>query len=129
MHTDFPASVRTSAAVAPPGPDPITTTSNSGTGHLGVAPAPRLHVAGVADGAPARELAVAAVLRRAVARFARVLEQQLPQHGLRVEVEVVVQRGDAIAVDLLPPAHRAVPLALGDPLRALDAGAPRERLD
>src|SRR4051812_35848072 len=109
MHTERPASVSTSAAVAPPGPGPITTTANSGTGDLRVGPPARLHVARVSDHAPPGELPVAAVLRRAVRRFARVLEQELLQLRLPIEievgdVEVVTQRGDALAVDLLPPA-------------------------
>src|SRR5436190_1963073 len=112
MHTDFPASVSTSVAVAPPGPDPTTTTSKSGTAHLGVAPAARLHVAFVRDRAPAGEVAVPAVLRRAVRRLAGVLEQQLRKLRLPVEIEIVAERSNAVSIDVLPAAHRAVPLTL-----------------
>src|SRR3954453_8072268 len=129
MHTDRPASVSTSAAVAPPGPEPITTTSNSGTGDLRVAPTARLHVAGVSDHAPAGEIAVASVLRRAVRRFARVLEQEVLQLGLPIESKVVAERSDALAVHLLPPAHRPVPFTFRLPERTLDARAPRELLE
>ena len=43
--------------------------------------------------------------------------------------EVGSERRDAVAVRLLPAAHRPVELALGDPLRALDARAPRKLLE
>src|ERR1700737_3645515 len=49
MATDLTAAGRTSAAVEPPGPEPITTTSKSGTDDLVVGPAARLHVARVVD--------------------------------------------------------------------------------
>src|SRR5438128_2605141 len=111
MHTDLPASANTWAAVAPPGPDPTTTTSKSGTRHLFVAPAARLHVALVADRAPAREVTVAAVLGWPVTRLARVLEQQILQLGDGVERGVLpvsgeveearAERGDSFPVDLL----------------------------
>src|SRR5262245_11871962 len=42
--------------------------------------------------------------------------------------EIRAERADTFAVDLLPAANRAVELALGDPARALDPGAPRELL-
>src|ERR1700710_527034 len=88
-HTERPASVSTSAAVAPPGPDPMTTTSNSGTRDLRVRPSAGLHVARVSDHAPPRELVVAAVLGCAVRRLARVLEEQVLQFRVRVKIEVV----------------------------------------
>src|SRR5262245_31464193 len=139
MHTDVPSSVSTSAEVAPPGPEPTTTTSKSGTGHLVVAPAPRLHVARIADRAPTDEVSVPSVLGCAVARLTGVLEHERAELALFVECrtlrafvadeEVVAERGDAVAVRLLPPAHRAVPLTFGEPARALDPRAPGELLD
>src|SRR6185312_14986784 len=39
------------------------------------------------------------------------------------------ERVDPVAVDLLPAAHRTVPLPLRDPARTLDARAPGERLE
>src|SRR5262245_28364516 len=123
MQTDLPAAVSASAAVAPPGPEPTTTTSKSGTRHLRVAPTARLHVTRVADRAPPAEVAITAVLRWSVARLTCVLEHELPQFSRGAQTlppfvvtdlqEVVAQHGDTFAIDLLPAAHRAVPLARG----------------
>src|SRR5438309_2118153 len=77
--TDQPAPVSTSAAVAPAGPVPTTTASQSrgsGTpGHLVVGVAARLHVTFETDGAPTRAVAIAAVLGHAERRSA----------GMRIE--------------------------------------------
>ena len=43
--------------------------------------------------------------------------------------EVGAERGEAVAVLGLPARHRAVELALGDALRAFDAGAPGQLLE
>ena len=142
MITDQPALVSTSAAVAPAGPVPITTASqsrDSGTpAHLVVGVPTRLHVAVRADDAPARELGIAAVLGRAVRAFARVVVQHRAEFVPRAQppvlfvgvdrAEVGAERGDALAIDRLPAARRAVELALGNAERAFDARAPRELL-
>src|SRR4051794_3898550 len=140
--TDQPASASTCAAVAPPGPEPITTTSASRSGttaDLGVGVAARLHVAVEPDRPPTRNVAVAAVLGCAVARLTRVLVEQVLERRIGVEAtvllvavlagEVAAQRGEPVAVPLLPTDDRAVELALGAALRTLDARAPRDRLD
>src|SRR4051794_36864883 len=89
MMTDQPALVSTSAAVAPAGPVPMPTASQS---RPSVTPAPlvavvaaRLHVPFPADRLPAREIAVAAVLGCPVRAFARVLVQHGPELGLRAQ--------------------------------------------
>src|SRR4029077_18945397 len=109
-HTDFPAALSTSAAVAPPGSEPTMTTSKSGIGNLFIGVAARLHVAGKSDRDQTGELTVAAVLGRPVARFARMLEQQLLQLPNRAErrvlivtrqvEEVAAEHLDSLAVDL-----------------------------
>src|SRR5262249_46612147 len=91
------------------------------------------------DRAPAGEVAVAAVLRRPVTRLAAVLPQQraeLARRGpqtlvLRREVNidvVVAERGEALAVDLLPTPDPTVELALREAARPFDAHAPGELL-
>src|SRR4051794_40405811 len=140
--TDQPAAASTCAAVAPPGPEPITTASASRSGttaDLRVRVAAGLHVAAELDRLPARAVAVAAVLGRAVAPLAGVPVEDVLERGVGVEAavllvgvlvgEVVAQRGDAVAVLLLPADDRAVELALRDALGTLDAGPPRERFD
>src|SRR5689334_11376115 len=137
MITDQPAPVRTSAAVAPAGPVPTMTASQSGTAaHLVVGVAARLTVAGELDGIPSREGGVAAVFGRPVRAFAGVRVEERAELALRAESpillggvdlgEVGAERGDAFAIDLLPAARRAVELAFGDPERSLDARSPRE---
>src|SRR5579859_2124625 len=124
ITTDQPARVRTSATVAPPGPDPMMIASASPlTGcasrprHLGVAIAPWLHVALYADVRPPDAVAVAAVLGRAVHALAAVLPQQLTEFvvgqqpaplflAVRVD-EVGAECGQALAVALLEPDDRA----------------------
>ena len=121
MITDQPASVSTSAAVAPAGPVPMTTASQSRVGsvtaaHLFVGVAAGLHVAGELDRDPARAVGVAAVLGRAVRAFARVRRRRAARNSrvgvqatvllVAVDVEEVgAERGDAVAVDR--PASRA----------------------
>src|SRR5271154_1435973 len=118
MTTDQPALVSTSAAVAPAGPVPTITASQSrGSGtpaDLVVGVAARLHVAFPANRTPAREIAVAAVLGRAVRAFARVAVEQIVQLRLFVQAaillvavdraEVGAQRGDAVTINVLPAA-------------------------
>src|SRR5262245_17202524 len=138
MTTDHPAEVRTSAAVAPPGPVPTMTASHSGvlltTTHFGVGVAARLAVAGELDRSPARSVAIPAVLRRTVRPLARMLVEQRAElvvfaqaRGLRTDVEiaeVITQRRETVAVDVLPAAHRPIELSLGDTARSLDACSP-----
>src|SRR3954453_22305823 len=127
MITAQPAPVSTSAAVAPAGPVPMMTASQSRvesvtTADLVVGVAARLGVARELARVPACERAVAAVLGRAVRAFARMFVQDATQLALRVEPavlfatveigEVVAERADALAIDLLPAAHRTVELAL-----------------
>src|SRR5262245_44197806 len=115
MMTDQPALVSTSAAVAPAGPVPtITAFASVTTGHLFVGEAAWLRVAAELNRAPTREIAVAAVFRRAVRAFARVLIEQVTEFALRAETlqllgridvaEICTERRDAVAVDLLPAA-------------------------
>src|SRR5258708_17740375 len=130
MITDQPAPVSTSAAVAPAGPVPTMTASQSGTGSgttadflVGVTA--RLGVAGKLDRVPAAEVAITAVLGRTVCTFARVLVQELTQLVVRGEPavllaavdggEVGTERGDPLAIDLLPAQHPALELPLGQP--------------
>src|SRR6266536_431644 len=140
--TDQPAAVSTSAAVAPPGPLPTTTASQSRsvtTADLLVRVAAWLHVTREPDRLPAGEAAVAAVLGRAVRALTRVPVQQLLELGSGVEPLVLLlcgecgeagaERGDAVAVLLLPALHRAVELALGQSLRAFDARAPSQLVE
>src|SRR4051812_47448577 len=142
MMTDQPAPVSTSAAVAPAGPLPITTASQSRgsvtPAHLVVGVAAGLHVAFPADRLPAREIRIAAVLRRTVRTFACVLVQHRSQFRLRVQAtvlfervergEVGAERGDTLAIDRLPTARRSVELACRDAARAFDPRPPRELL-
>src|SRR4051812_35545352 len=142
MMTDQPAPVSTSAAVAPAGPLPITTASQSRgsvtPAHLVVGVAARLHVAFPTNRLPAREIVIAAVLRRTVRTFARVLVQHCSQVGLRVQAtvlfervdrgEVGAERGDTFPVDRLPTARRSVELACRDPSRAFDPRPPGQLL-
>src|SRR4051812_30766146 len=112
MITDQPAPVRTSAAVAPAGPVPMMTASQSGVdsgtpADFVVRVTTRLGVAGKLDRLPAREITVAAVLGRPVGPFARVLVHDVAQLACRVEAavllrsvdigEVVAEQGDAFA--------------------------------
>src|SRR5215210_5011322 len=140
--TDHPAAVSTSAAVAPPGPLPTITASQSRSvtpGHFLVGVTARLHVTREPDRPPAGEVAVAAVLGCAVRALARVLVQQLLERRRGIEPgvlllgrqlgEVRAEGGDAVAVLLLPARHRPVELALGDSLRALDARSPGQSLE
>src|SRR3981189_79520 len=90
--TDHPAAVSTSAAVAPPGPLPTMTASQSyslTTADFLVGVAPGLHVAREPDRSPARAVAVAAVLGRAVRALARMRVQQLLELGGVVETGVL----------------------------------------
>src|SRR5262245_46160720 len=127
--TDQPAAASTCAAVAPPGPEPTTTTSASRSGTAGdllVRIAARLHVAVERDRPPSREVTVGAVLRRAVAPLARVLVQQELEDRVGVEPavllvavllrEVDAERGESVAILLLPSDDRAIELALRDAL-------------
>src|SRR5262249_35726606 len=140
--TDQPAAVRTSAAVAPPGPLPMTTASQSRSvtaGDLFIGVPARLHVAPEADPVPPPLVTVAAVLGCPVRAFARVPVQQLLELGHGVEARVLLvrrepdevgsERGDAVPVLPLPAVHRSVELALGDAQRAFDAGSPGELLE
>jgi hypothetical protein len=68
-----------------------------------------------------------------------VLEEKLPELALRPQPcpllvgvdgeEVLAQRRDPFAIDLLPAADRTVPFARRVTARPFDAGAPRELLD
>src|SRR4051794_6000027 len=148
--TDHPAAVSTSATVDPPGPDPTITASQSRSAmrthprllplrHLDVRVAARLDVAGEVDRLPCRAVAVAAVDGIAVERLARVRVEEVLEVGVGVEPpvlllavrvgEVRAQRREAGAVLRLQADNRPVELALGQPLRSLDACAPRELLD
>src|SRR5438552_3854 len=140
--TDQPALVSTSAAVAPAGPVPTTTASQSrGSGtpaHLVVGVAARLHVAFETDGAPTRAVAIAAVLGRAVRALARMDVQHTAKLALRVQApillvavdlaEVGTERDDAVAVDLLPPPGGTVELSFRHPARTFDTRSPRKFL-
>src|SRR4051794_12039884 len=137
MTTDQPAPVSTSAAVAPAGPVPTMTASRLGTpAHFVVGVAAGLRVAGKLDHAPPVERAVAAVLGWPVCALAGVDVQDASQFGLRAQssvlfgrvhiAEVVAERGDAVAVNLLPAAHAPVELTFGPPARPFDARAPCE---
>src|SRR5450432_2170915 len=100
MITDQPASVSTSAAVAPAGPVPMTTASQSWAGsvtaaHLFVGPAAGLHVSGEFDRDPTRTIGVAAVLGRAVRAFARVRVEELAKLGVGAQPAVLL-----VAVDV-----------------------------
>src|SRR6188472_4292821 len=96
MITDQPAPVSTSAAVAPAGPVPTITASQSGTpAHLVVGVAARLTVTGELDGAPPCEVAIAAVLGRPVRALARVRVEQGAQLALCAQPAVLL-----VAVDL-----------------------------
>src|SRR5258706_6854166 len=99
MITDQPALVSTSAAVAPAGPVPTTTASQSrGSGtaaHFVVGVAARLHVALPSDGMPARKIAIAAVFGCAVRAFTRVDVQHASQLALREQATILL-----VAVDL-----------------------------
>src|SRR4051812_35432440 len=137
--TSHPASVRMSATLDPPGPLPTTTASQSRLltrAHLDVGPAAGLHVAVELDGAPSREVAVAAVDGVAVHALARV-DVEKPLEGRiggessvlllgRHLTEVRAEGDERVAVSLLVARHRPVELAFGDALRAFDARAPRE---
>src|SRR5262249_17998627 len=109
--------------------------SQSGTpAHLGIAVAAGLAVARELDRAPTCEVGVTAVLGRTVRTLARVHVEERAQFGLRTQPavllgilgldEVFSQRRDAVSIDLLPAARRAVELAFRDAERAFDARAP-----
>src|SRR6478752_7695655 len=129
MITDHPAAVSTSATVAPPGPVPTITASQSRSVtvcHLVVGPAAWLGVAGEADGCPSLAVPVAAVDRVAVDRLAGVLEHLVPERRVALVEsslllvgwgghEVVAQRSETVAIHGLQSDHRTVELALGDP--------------
>src|SRR6516162_700594 len=137
MITVQPALVSTSAAVAPAGPVPtITALASVTAAHFVVGEAAGLGITAEFDGAPAHKIAIAAVLGRAVRAFARVLVEKIAELSLRAEplellglvdvAEVGAERGNAVAIDLLPATHRAVEFALGFTERAFDARSPRK---
>src|SRR4029078_1446685 len=143
MITDHPALVSTSAAVAPAGPVPMMTASQSGVesgtpADFVVRVTARLGVAGALDRTPARGFWVAAILGWAVGAFARVLVHNVAQLAFGGEPAVLlhaVDIGEAaaepaypLAIDLLPAAHRAVEFSGRDTQRAFDARAPRQLL-
>src|SRR4051812_14981769 len=89
MITDHPAAVSTSATVAPAGPVPTITASQSRSAtvrHLVVGPPAGLDVTGEPDGGPSLAVPVAAVDRVPVQRLAGVLEH-LVAEGLVAPVE------------------------------------------
>src|SRR6266508_3481794 len=93
MITDQPAAVSTSAAVAPAGPDPTMTASQSESGtprDLFVRVTAGLHVTRELDRLPPGEVAVPPVLGRAVRALARVLVEELFELRLRVESRVLL---------------------------------------
>src|SRR3954447_9407561 len=106
--TDHPASVSTSATVAPPGPEPTITASQSRSAigshrrllplrHLDVGVATRLDVAGEIDRLPHEAVTVPAVDRIAVQRLARVRVEQRLERGIGIEAAVLllaVDRGE-----------------------------------
>src|SRR5437899_12782715 len=95
MITDQPALVSTSAAVAPAGPVPMMTASQScgsvTSADLVVGVAARLYVAVPTNDLPTGEITIAAVLGRAVRAFARVRVQRVAQlsHAAQSSVFVV----------------------------------------
>jgi hypothetical protein len=109
------------------------------THDFGVGVAARLDIARELDRLPPASIAVAAVLRRAVRAFARVLVQQLPELRVGIEPafllgpvdsrEVRAQRRDPVAILLLPPDDRAVELALGADFLAVGPEEQDRRLD
>src|SRR5439155_14829899 len=113
--------------------------TRSWVGDLGVGVTAGLDVAGEADGAPAAEVAVAAVLRRGVRAVARVLVQQRLERRRRVEARVLLlagqrreirpEGGNAVPIPPLPPDDGTVELAFRDSLRPFDPRPPRQFLD
>src|SRR3954454_6435820 len=128
MITAPPAAVSTSATVAPAGPVPTITASQSRSAtvrHLLVGPPAGLDVTGETDGGPSLAAPVAAVDRVPVQRLAGVLEHLVAERlvarvepalllGRRHRGEVVAERGEARPVQLLQAGHRTVELAFGD---------------
>ena len=139
MSTDHPAAVRTSAAVAPPGPEPMIDGVVAVTGRrTSSSVQPRGWTSpGKLDRRPRHPVPVAAVLGRPVHPLAAVLVEQArrtrrarrPRRRSSWASAVDSQKSspraaDAHPVPLLPADHRAVELPLGMPVGALDPGSP-----